>query len=100
MKIGYPSLQGVHCLVARVGNRALGSRHHAFAQSGDRSISTFRAHLTNIVGYYEHALSIEDRVVERERAKGRPVGQDERLLESMRESLKAALEALRRVEKS
>lgn len=61
-------------------------------------MSTVRSYLFKVVHYYEKALSIQDRAIERERAKGRPLGQDQRLLESMRESMKRALEALRRVE--
>ncbi|MBZ9774989.1 hypothetical protein [Mesorhizobium sp. CO1-1-8] len=61
-------------------------------------MKTLRSHLIRVVSYYENALSIQDRIVERQRVKGQPVEQDEQLLESMRESLKGALEALRRVE--
>lgn len=61
-------------------------------------MSSIRSHLFQVVCYYENALSLQDRMVERERAKGHPSQQDEDLLESMRRSLEAALEALRRVD--
>ncbi|TPL88678.1 hypothetical protein [Mesorhizobium sp. B2-3-12] len=60
--------------------------------------TTIQDHFSKTVCYYEKALSIQDRIVEHEREKGRPVEQDELLLESMRESLKVALKALRRVD--